>query len=72
MTKTKFPVEFTGDMCQAGEQFRREVYDRAQEVDPENECDWNNLAYGFFLGRQLSIEEAYAAAEWVTNEQFRW
>jgi hypothetical protein len=41
------------------ESWKRDVWDRQSEVDPDNEThDWRSLALGYFIGLGLSIEHA--------------
>lgn len=40
------------------EQWKSDVRDKWEEVDPHSEEDWQSLAYGYFLGLGLSIEDA--------------
>ncbi len=35
------------------EAWRTEVNEKASKVDPDDEHDWFDLAYGFFLGKGL-------------------
>lgn len=35
------------------------VYNNAESVDPNNERDWRDLAFGFFLGKGYDTQEAY-------------
>ena len=48
--------------------WKEQVFDRAEEVDPNNEMDWEDLAIGFFLGLGQSVEQAEellsAVIEW--------
>jgi hypothetical protein len=38
------------------------IYDKSQEIDPGGEIDWCNMAYGWALGKGMSIEEASSFA----------
>lgn len=38
--------------------FKAEVYDKASDIDPEDEHDWTSLAFGFGLGAGLSARDA--------------
>lgn len=38
--------------------WKNEVYNNVDEVDPNEEFYWKSLAYGFFIGKGLSLEEA--------------
>ena len=40
------------------EQWKRDVWDKQDEVDPEGELYWSHLALGYFLGMGLSLEMA--------------
>ncbi len=47
--------------------FKEEVYDRAKEIDPENERDWFDMAYGYFLGNGVDRDTAFDLALESTN-----
>lgn len=47
--------------------FRAKVYDRAEEVDADQERDWFDLAYGFALALDVEPEEAY---EWASQARY--
>ena len=34
------------------------VYDRAEEVDPDGEYDWWDMAFGFFMGLGFEPDDA--------------
>lgn len=40
------------------EQWKEDVWDKQEEVDPDNEYLWTSLALGYFLGLGMSIEDA--------------
>ena len=40
------------------ELWKKNVWDKQEEVDPGNERDWADLALGYFIGLGMSIEEA--------------
>jgi len=40
------------------ESWKCDVYDKADEVDPESELHWPHLALGYFIGLGMSIEDA--------------
>ncbi len=40
------------------EEFKKEVCERAKEVDPQEELDWYALSIGFFLAKGATLEEA--------------
>ena len=46
--------------------FKGLVFDQEDAVDPDKECDWADLSYGFFLGRGLKPERANEIAAYVT------
>ena len=46
------------DMQNLIELFKKEVHDRAAEVDPDNKHDWCDLTYGWAIGKGLPLEEA--------------
>ena len=39
-------------------QWVSEVYNRCDEVDPEDEHDWSSLSYGWALGKGLTPADA--------------
>ncbi len=42
------------------ERWKKDVWDKQTEVDPDNEThDWESLALGYFIGLGLSIDDAY-------------
>lgn len=43
-------------------EFRTAVYNRAAEVDPDEERMWFDIAYGYFMAKGLEPEAAYALA----------
>lgn len=45
--------------------FKTEISDHSHKVDPEDLCDWNDLAFGFALGKGLSIEKALAVTSYI-------
>lgn len=47
------------------ESFRREVTDRAAEVDPDNEQDWFSLTLGWAVAKGLTPEDAHKFATHV-------
>lgn len=54
---------------EAIEKWKELVYNKADEIDPDQECDWWDLALGFFLAREFSIEEATYIVEYLINNQ---
>lgn len=48
--------------AQALQLWKERVYDVAQKVDPEDEHEWDTLAYGFFLGLGFLPEAALEMA----------
>ena len=38
--------------------FRDDICILAEEIDPEERHNWETLAYGFFLGKGLSMQRA--------------
>ena len=47
----------------ARRKFHAEVVERAQSVDPEQRCDWTDLAYGYLLALGFPPgDETYLAA----------
>lgn len=48
---------------EAKRQFHKCVVSRAEEVDPDQRCDWTDLAYGFLLALGFEPgEETYMIA----------
>ena len=41
------------------ERWKKDVWDKQKEVDPDNELYWESLAFGYFIGLGLSIDDAY-------------
>ena len=41
------------------EQWKHDVWDKQKDVDPDNELYWESLAYGYFLGLGLSVDDAH-------------
>lgn len=39
--------------------WKEKVYDKASEIDPDSERDWEDIALGFFLANGFSSDEAY-------------
>jgi hypothetical protein len=44
------------------EKWEKLVYDRASTVDEQDERDWYDMAYGFFLALGFDVEDAHALA----------
>mgnify|MGYP003333640418 FL=1 len=44
------------------QEFKREVDDRAKDVDPGNEQDWFSLTLGWAIAKGLEPEEAHKFA----------
>ena len=40
------------------EAFKRDIFDQSDEIDPENERDWSDLAFGYALGKGCTQETA--------------
>ncbi len=53
---------------QAIAKWKKDVWDNAQGVDPDNEIDWGNLAFGFFMGMGFSVRDAYKLQNMAENE----
>jgi hypothetical protein len=45
--------------------FKREVSDRAHEIDPNNEQDWFSLTLGWAIARGFSPEAAHEFASFI-------
>lgn len=43
--------------------WRHEVFECAQEVDPDDARDWSDMAFGYFLARGYDPEGAEALAD---------
>lgn len=43
------------DLRDACRDFVLQVWDQAENVDPQQEIDWNHLALGFLLGRDCEL-----------------
>lgn len=48
--------------------WRDKVLDRFEEIDPNGEHDWLDLAYGFFLGCGLAKDLAFELSEEVNSQ----
>jgi len=46
------------DFLVAAQRWKDEVYDKCEEVDPNDQFVWQGVAIGFLLGCGFSIEEA--------------
>ncbi len=46
-------------------EYRKNIYDRSSEIDPHDERDWYCMAYGWFLAKGASVEEAHRLASIV-------
>lgn len=40
------------------EQWKKDVWDKREEIDPDNELYWSHLALGYFIGLGLSVDDA--------------
>lgn len=49
------------------DQFKAEIHDRAEEVDPSNEYDWWSLTLGWAIGKGMDPE---TAAEFATHIRY--
>lgn len=38
--------------------WKTEIYDKSQEIDPDNNHYWNDLALGFLLAHGVEVNEA--------------
>ena len=47
------------------DQFKTEVDDRAEEVDPNMECYWQDLTIGWAIGKGLSPKDARDFARYI-------
>lgn len=41
---------------------KRELADRAEEIDPNNEYEWLSMSIGFFIAKGAQPEEAFELA----------
>lgn len=53
-------------------EFKTEVCDKSQDIDPEEDEDWSSLSLGYFLAKGLSIEEAQNLACEVRYTHHYW
>ena len=51
------------------EKWKKDVWDKQKEVDPDNELYWSHLALGYFLGLGLSIEVAQEAVREADKQE---
>lgn len=56
-TKT-IECAYCANEWQMQKEFKAEIHDQAEKVDPENELDWFALTLGFAIGRGMTIEAA--------------
>jgi len=49
--------------------FKREVCERRDDVDPDEEQDWFSLSLGFFLALGIDADRAYSLSTWVRYDQ---
>jgi hypothetical protein len=47
--------------------FKKNISDNASSVDPEDQRDWFDLSYGYFLGREKSPEDAMILSLTLVN-----
>lgn len=45
--------------------FRKQIHERASEIDPDNEFYWKDLTYGWALAQGLEPEAAREFASYV-------
>lgn len=38
--------------------WKENVYDQSQKIDPNNECNWTDMSFGFLLAHGVDIDEA--------------
>jgi hypothetical protein len=50
------------------DQFKSEVHDKSDQIDPFSEEDWHSLILGWAIGKGLTIEEAHVFANYVRYE----
>lgn len=48
--------------------WKRDIFDKADDVDPENEYIWDGVAIGYFIGKGQSIESAYRLMRLISNK----
>lgn len=65
-------TKLTGKEKNIIERFRREVCERASDIDPAGEQDWYSMSLGFFVACGLSIEEATRCADEVRYVHEYW
>lgn len=55
-------------MDQITKEWKQDVYDRSDRVDPENGEDWYSLALGYALGKGHSPEFSIKFANYIRYE----
>ena len=50
------------------EQWKKDIYDRVDEIDPCGDHLWRSIALGYFIGLGLSIEEAEDSVRMADEE----
>lgn len=49
--------------------YKKEIVSNAEVIDPDNEMDWEDMAFGWAIGKGLSINEAREFAETAIKYQ---
>ena len=47
------------NMIKYVEKFKEQVYNRGEEIDPNDDYDWFSLSYGWALGQGLTVKTSY-------------
>jgi hypothetical protein len=50
------------------EKWKIDVWDKREEVDPDNELYWSHLALGYFIGFGMSLEDAQESVRMASEE----
>jgi hypothetical protein len=48
---------------QALKQFHEKIFNNAEEIDPDHDRDWFDLAFGYFLALEFDIDTALEMAD---------
>lgn len=49
--------------------FKKQVCDRDDDIDPNDDQDWYSLSIGWALAKGLEPQDAYQFAEWMRYEK---
>lgn len=50
--------------------WRREVFDQSDEIDPDNQYDWSGVLTGFLMGRGIPLWQSLEIAANAPDDEF--